>query len=91
MFEIDYTVTESSYETMIAMLCAYEKALILESYGLYLKDNDEIFQEGKAPERKTTLEKVIWFIPDMIRKFIEFIKTREFLIFFLNQRKPDWT
>ena len=76
MFEIDYTVTESSYETMIAMLCAYEKALILESYGLYLKDNDEIFQEGKAPERKTTLEKVIWFIPDMIRKFIEFIKKK---------------
>lgn len=76
MFEIDDIVTESSYETMIAMLCAYEKALVLESYGLHLKDNDDIFQESKTPERKTTLEKVIWFIPDMIRKFIEFIKNK---------------
>lgn len=75
MFEIDDIVTESSYETMMAMLCAYEKALVLESHGLYLKD-DNIFQEGKIPERKTTLEKVIWFIPDMIRKFIEFIKNK---------------
>lgn len=75
MFEIDDIVTESSYETMMAMLCAYEKALVLESHGLYLKD-DNIFQEGNVPERKTTLEKVIWFIPDMIRKFIEFIKKK---------------
>ena len=76
MFEIDDIVTESSYETMMAMLCAYEKALVLESYGLHLKDNDDIFQESKTPERKTTLEKIIWFIPDMIRKFIEFIKKK---------------
>ena len=41
MFEIDDIVTESSYETMIAMLCAYEKALVLESYGLHLKHNNE--------------------------------------------------
>ena len=76
MFEIDDTVTESSYETMMAMLCSYEKALVLESHGLYLKNDDDIFQEGKTPERKTTLEKIIWFIPDMIRKFIEFIKKK---------------
>lgn len=76
MFEIDDIVTESSYETMLSMFCAYEKALVLESYGMCLKDNDDIFQEGKTPERKTTLEKVIWFIPDMIRKFIEFIKKK---------------
>lgn len=76
MFEIDDIVTESSYETMLSMFCTYEKALVLESYGMCLKDNDDIFQEGKTPERKTTLEKVIWFIPDMIGKFIEFIKKK---------------
>ena len=30
-------------------------------------------------------------IMTILKNFIKFIKTRKFLIFFLNQRKPDWT
>lgn len=85
MFEyIDDIVLESSYNTMKAMFEVYNKALMLEAYGF--QPANTIFQESDIPERKTTLEKVIWFIPDMIRKFIQLIKSKLKKLF---GKKPD--
>ena len=76
MFElIDEAVTNSEYDTAMAIFSEYCKIFTMENEGLYL-ESDYVIQEGDAPKRKTTLEKIIFFIPDMIRKFIQFIKSK---------------
>lgn len=76
MFElIDEAVTQSAYDTAMAIFSEYCKLLTMETEGLYL-ESDYVIQEGSVPERKTVLEKIMFFIPDMLRKFFEFIKKK---------------
>ncbi len=73
--EILNVIDESDLSVTSAIVEMCSKALMLESYGISVDENS-FFQEGSTPERKTVLEKVIMFIPDMIRKLVDFIKKK---------------
>lgn len=77
MFEnIDEVVSDSEYRVAAAMFDMYHKMLMMESEGLTVPMNTSLFMESDTPKRESTLEKIIWFIPDLIRKFINFVRSK---------------
>lgn len=77
LFEtIDEAVSDSEYRVTSAMFDVYHKMLIMESEGLTVPMTTSLFMESDTPKRESTLEKIIWFIPDLIRKFINFVRSK---------------
>lgn len=69
---IDDIVCEQEFNVENSMFQLYDKYLKFDSY----QTDPMIFQESDTPKRKTTIEKIIWFIPDMIVKLFKFIKSK---------------
>lgn len=75
MFEmIESDQCDSAFSVAMSIFESYNKILSIEKYEGF--KNPSYFQEAEYPKRNTTLQKIIWFIPDMIRKFFKLIKNK---------------
>lgn len=68
-------VDESVLDTMTSIFNEYTKIFVMETNSSFFQEMN-IVQESNIPERKTILEKIIFFIPDILRKLIDFIKKK---------------
>ena len=68
-------VDESVLDTMTAIFNEYTKIFVMETNSSFFQEMN-IVQESNIPERKTILEKIIFFISDILHKLIDFIKKK---------------
>ena len=77
MFEnINEASCESAFMVASSMYNMYHKMLLMESEGFTVPMNTSLFMESDTPKRESTLEKIIWFIPDLIMKFVNFVRSK---------------